>query len=157
MSKKKPFNKSWLPTGFQPRHWILRGLEGWYTIGRTKIKFSCRFKDIKRCSYFPEGKPVHFHSCYAPRGSYSDRPDNFCFRNNWAIVYYPDKHGNFQGRYFVEFGWEKFFIPTLVFHNRYGNSIPNWWELVPLLKKRYWWAKFIRYRSSPRDVHFRLY
>ena len=139
------------------RHPLLRRLEGWYLVDRRKIKFSCRYNDIRRCSAFPRGKPIHFYSCYNPLdGVFSKRPIRLCQQNNWAIIYMPDKHGNFLGRCFVEFGWTKFCIPTLIFHRYYGNVFPNWDSIRNELVVQHPWLRFIRVRYSPHDVHFGL-
>jgi hypothetical protein len=83
----------------------LLALEGWYEyttdLGKVvRFKLSCRYKDILRCSVW-RGHKKHFESCFAPTGVFNDYPPELCKRPQVAIVYLPDKHGNFQARAWV--------------------------------------------------------
>ena len=89
-----------VPASFVYRHPILRALEGWYHTPTYSFKLSCQFKDILRCSEFNR-KTKHFTSCFSRDRMHAEQPRYRCFNPNWAIIYVPDKHGNFLGRAFV--------------------------------------------------------
>lgn len=89
-----------VPPEFQKRRSELLALEGWYDTGTYKFKLSCRYHDILRCSEF-NGKTRHFTSCFEKDRLHEEQPLYRCLDPNWAIIYTPDKHGNFLGRCFV--------------------------------------------------------
>jgi hypothetical protein len=97
---------SFAPTQlFKRRVPQLLALEGWYDVdGKYQFKLSCRFRDILRCSEF-NGKITHFTSCFRKGDCWSNQPALRCLDPNWAVIYTPDKHGNFMGRAFVR--WEE--------------------------------------------------
>ena len=104
---------------FQPRVPILRAIEGWHEIDGIRVKVSCRFRDILRCSEF-NNKTRHFTSCFRKEGVHNAQPLRRCQDPTWAIVYLPDKHGNFMGRCFIR--WiEK--SNTLEIGRVYGNRL----------------------------------
>lgn len=79
---------------FVKRRPELLALEGWYDAGSYRFKLSCRYQDILRCSEFLD-KPKHFTSCFRKDGAHWEQPSYRCQDPNWAIIYTPDKHGNF--------------------------------------------------------------
>ncbi len=98
---------------FIPRVQELRALEGWYQAPLYKFKVSCSFNDILRCS-----RTSHFSSCFKDEGEYTGtqhgwvargvglhhtQPLKRCYDSNWAIIYVPDKRGDFLGRCFLRF------------------------------------------------------
>ena len=105
------------------RHPALLKIEGWYDVNGKQVKISCRFRDILRCASFPQpenpylkpleyGKcykwrskvehPIHFNSCFADGLIRSVQPlRRIRSVDNCAIIYLPDKHGNFQARTFL--------------------------------------------------------
>jgi len=109
----------------------LLALEGWYDVvglgGPThgqiiyRFKFSCRYKDILRCSTFLD-KPRHFMSCFGKGGGHDEQPYLRCLNPNWAIVYTPDIHGNFMGRAFVHLE-ENNERKRLIVDKIYGNRL----------------------------------
>lgn len=106
---------------FKPRVPELLKLEGWYEEGGLRIKISCRYKDILRCSQFSEGgkRKQHFKSCFSPTGIYRQEPLlRLTIRDNWAIVYLPDKHGNFMGRCFISYQNGLYTV-----YKMYGNKL----------------------------------
>lgn len=108
---------------FVKRRPELLELEGWYEMPTYKFKFSCRYHDILRCSEFLD-KPRHFMSCFRQEGTYSEQPLLRCLNPNWAIIYTPDKHGNFLGRCFVS--WQENRVcgsGYLVINKVYGNLL----------------------------------
>lgn len=107
---------------FVERRPELLALEGWYDVETYKFKLSCRFKDILRCSEF-NGKTRHFLSCFRKEGMYREQPWCRCLDPNWAIIYTPDKHGNFLGRTFA--WWEQIREGEgrLVLEKIYGNRL----------------------------------
>ena len=105
-------------TGLVRRRRELLALEGWYDVGPYKFKLSCRFKDILRASEF-NGKTCHFISCFRRGGLVNDQLHRRCLDQDWAIIYTPDKHGNFMGRCFVHLD-EK---GRLVIDRVYGNRL----------------------------------
>lgn len=111
--------------GFVKRRPELLALEGWYDTGTYKFKLSCRYRDILRCSEF-NGKTTHFTSCFRKGGWHEDQPRRRCLDPNWAIVYVPDKHGNFLGRAFVHLEEKNESTAqgaTLVVDKIYGNRL----------------------------------
>lgn len=137
---------------FCRRHWILRHLEGWYYPGwdgarsSQRWKFSCRYKDILRCS-----RTKHFKSCYAPdyNGVLTvDQPRRRCVNPWWAIVYVPDKRGDFMGRCFVELSFNSF-RPTLTLYGLYGNQLFRD-DIQNVLERTYWYL-WLRVRQGPTD------
>jgi hypothetical protein len=87
-----------------------------------RVKISCRFHDILRCSEFLQPvnpidnykrfrwadkhrHKIHFISCFAQDKGNAPintiQPILRCRVPNCAIVYLPDKHGNFQARAFI--------------------------------------------------------
>jgi hypothetical protein len=110
--------------GFVKRSPELLALEGWYDTGDYKFKLSCRFRDILRCSTF-NGKTEHFQSCFMWGWTHSDQPRRRCIRPNWAIVYVPDKHGNFLGRAFAHLEPDNYNPGTavLVIDKIHGNRL----------------------------------
>lgn len=144
---------------------MLRALEGWYdlrvygSVTVRKYKFSCRFHDIQRCSTF-NLKDEHFYSCYAEDRFNWHQPVLRCRYPNWAILYTPDKHGNFMGRAFFEFSWAHhgffwFPWPTLTRYAWYGNKQPSDKAIKKALRARVWWMRFIWYRVGPTDKTLR--
>lgn len=95
----------------------LRAIEGWYGEGVDRFKLSCRFNDILRCSEFND-KSQHFNSCFREGGQHEIQPRLRCFDPTWAIIYMPDKHGNFLGRCFVQWKDGKLKIGKI-----YGNKL----------------------------------
>lgn len=132
---------------FVKRRPELLALEGWYDTGVYKFKLSCRFKDILRCSEFLD-KPKHFTSCFRQGGLHEAEPRLRCLNPNWAVVYVPDKHGNFLGRAFIHYE-EKYneFAPgpLLVLDKIYGNTLKTEDILMKLIK--------IDCHASQRDTY----
>lgn len=113
--------------GYVTRVKELLALEGWYRVeGNTPydFKFSCRFSDILRCSEF-NGKTVHFNSCFKKGGAHEIQVERRCYDSSWAIIYTPDKHGNFLGRCFVQWVVENFDgkLGHLKVDKVYGNRL----------------------------------
>lgn len=105
------------------------------------FKLSCRFKDILRCSKF-NGKFVHFLSCFASGQTREEQPLLRCKRGNWAIIYTPDKYGDFMGRCFVHLEKLPFFEAIwhrtryeLVIDKIYGNRLSAY-DIVECLEER---------------------
>lgn len=116
---------------FIPRRPELIALEGDY----DHFIFSCRHKDILRCS-----DTNHFLSCYNPIGFHNVMPVKYCSEvDNVAIIYQPDRSGKFKSRAFVfyEGGYTRFVFdyskqtyakpekvpPTLVILKIYGTGL----------------------------------
>ncbi len=115
---------------FQPRVPELRALEGWYQAPLYRFKVSCAFNDILRCS-----RTSHFNSCFRDKGEYSGRehgwgvreaagvhyqqPLRRCYDPNWAIIYLPDKRGDFLGRCFLRLNYRHDFELGRI----YGNNL----------------------------------
>lgn len=112
----------------------LRKIEGWYEVEPNKrIKISCRFNDILRCSNTP-----HFNSCfrlsipiwwprekrnleYLAKLGPNDRglqPYYRCIDPSWAIAYLPDKKGKFQARSFIHYTGGVYVVDKV-----YGNGL----------------------------------
>ena len=116
---------------FKRRCYELLKIEGWYdyreegNINPKRIKISCQFHDILRCSEFPalinpfnnanpymwkaikwakhhKTAPRHFISCFGQGKARSEQPLNYCSKvDNVAIIYLSDRYGNFQARCFI--------------------------------------------------------
>jgi len=82
-----------------------------------KFKISCRFKDILRCA-----KTTHHNSCYSEDSSYRDMPAVLANDPNIAIVYVPDKRGDFILRSFVRLVKNEIGDYNLVVLGWYGNG-----------------------------------
>lgn len=95
----------------------LLAIEGWYDAGKYQFKLSCRYNDILRCSEFND-KSEHFHSCFNKNGGHYAQPYLRCLNLSWAIIYTPDKHGNFLGRCFVHYDGVGLIIDKI-----YGNTL----------------------------------
>jgi hypothetical protein len=126
----------------------LLAIEGWYDTGMYKFKLSCRFADILRCSEFLD-KERHFISCFRKGGGEENQPAYRCMNPSWAIIYTPDKHGNFMGRAFVHMEvndgrqW-------LVVDKIYGNRL-NFDDIRNLLMK----TSINECHASLRDTYLR--
>ena len=77
---------------YHPRIPELLALEGWY----GPFKLSCRFNDILRAS-----NSKHFISCFRKGGTHEKQREKRCVNPHWAVIYVPDRSGNFIGRAFV--------------------------------------------------------
>lgn len=111
-----------------PRRPELLALEGWYEYEDrnnrpVRFKLTCRFRDLLRCSIW-RGHRSHFTSCFAPGGAYSSVPWWICSQRNLAMVYLPDKHGNFQSRAWVQYE-DTEEIPELTIYKIYGNGLEH--------------------------------
>ena len=110
------------------RCYQLLKLEGWYDTGSYRFKLSCRFNDILRASEFND-KKCHFMSCFGKGGLYHDQLHKRCVNPHWAIIYTPDKHGNFLGRCFVQWKNEQLHVDKI-----YGNRL-QYVDIEKIMKK----------------------
>lgn len=110
----------------KPRTPFLLSLEGWYPQKcGDPFKLSCRYRDLLRCTVF-NGHSEHFHSCFAPNSVHREQPFIRCEDDRWAIIYVPDKHGNFMGRAFIHqpYNWEtSSYAERLIVDKIYGNGL----------------------------------
>lgn len=59
------------------------------------FKITCRHKDFLRLD------SPHYSSCFRKEGAHSIMPFNYCLDRSMALIYIPDKNGNYVWRMFI--------------------------------------------------------
>lgn len=141
MKPRYTTNQAW-----QRRTWLLRKLEGWYTTKYGSFKLSCRFKDILRSGKW-NGHKQNFISCFAADSAYPEQRHKRCRNSRWALVYVPDKHGNYIGRAWIE----QRGLRTIVVYPVYGNKL-DYFDIEDAIRKRHGWKTWpLKIRRSLSD------